>query len=671
MSTLPPRSRTRWIRRCAKSLLPLSILVCGACSGPDSATELLVIRQAEDSRNAGEEFLATDLREGTRPVRAAAARAFGRIGDPVAVNPLADALRHEDEAAVRAEIVFALGILGRTEALPALLDALDRETDSYVSSEIAIAIGRIGGETGLDTLHGLVDSPWGLIRERTAEALALIAVERSIDPLIRLVGDRDPGVAWRAAYALEKIDSQRQVPTLVSALASPEPMVQRAAVRSLGRLAAKDAVGPLVSVASTPHDDWQLDVRLADALGRIGVGSAPVLEVMDALLQSGSFHVQVSALQATGRAKWRDLLPRVLDLRASDVVDVRAAAYEAIADCLEGRARELLLPGLQDSSALVAATCLRRLGESTDDGVVEMLMQASAAGADRIRRLGAAEGLAAAGDRVPLERMTDMLADEDLFVATVAASALGDRGDHNAVLPLIEALDRTGGGIEDLRIAAATSLGQLADPRATSVLRKTLAAAPDPRLRLAARNALEEILPPEQAVGLPDEEAIRADVRTVARSPLQPEVVTRSTATQLILHTDRGRIRIDLFSEDAPQTVESFAYLAEEGFFDGLTFHRVVGDFVVQGGDPTGTGWGDAGYTLRSEWNPRRYGRGTVGIAHSGKDTGSCQLFITQSPQPHLDARYTVWGEVVGGMDVVDRIQRGDRFRVEVVRQAP
>lgn len=89
---------------------------------------------------------------------------------------------------------------------------------------------------------------------------------------------------------------------------------------------------------------------------------------------------------------------------------------------------------------------------------------------------------------------------------------------------------------------------------------------------------------------------------------------------------------------------------------------------MIQGGDPTGTGWGDAGYTLRSEWNPRRYERGTVGIAHSGKDTGSCQLFIAQSPQPHLDGRYTIWGSVVTGMDVVNRIQRGDRFRAEVVR---
>jgi len=145
-------------------------------------------------------------------------------------------------------------------------------------------------------------------------------------------------------------------------------------------------------------------------------------------------------------------------------------------------------------------------------------------------------------------------------------------------------------------------------------------------------------------------------------------LVVRSHAQRLILDTDRGTIEIELLGEEAPQMVESFATLAESNFFDGLSFHRVVPNFVIQGGDPLGTGWGDPGFTLRSEWNPLRYDRGTVGIAHSGKDTGGCQLFITHSPQPHLNARYTIFGRVVAGMDVVDRIERGDRFSARVQR---
>ncbi len=103
--------------------------------------------------------------------------------------------------------------------------------------------------------------------------------------------------------------------------------------------------------------------------------------------------------------------------------------------------------------------------------------------------------------------------------------------------------------------------------------------------------------------------------------------------------------------------------LARKGFFNGLQIHRVVPNFVVQDGDPRGDGEGGPGFTIRDELNERPFLRGTVGMALSWKDTGGSQFFITHSPQPHLDARYTAFGQVVNGMDVVDRIQQGDTIR--------
>ena len=111
---------------------------------------------------------------------------------------------------------------------------------------------------------------------------------------------------------------------------------------------------------------------------------------------------------------------------------------------------------------------------------------------------------------------------------------------------------------------------------------------------------------------------------------------------------------------DAPFTVWNFMALARSGFFNGLTFHRVVSNFVVQGGDPHGDGAGGPGYTIRDEINQRPYLRGTIGMALDWRDTGGSQFFITHAPQPHLDGRYTVFGDVVNGMDVVDRIQPRD-----------
>ena len=114
---------------------------------------------------------------------------------------------------------------------------------------------------------------------------------------------------------------------------------------------------------------------------------------------------------------------------------------------------------------------------------------------------------------------------------------------------------------------------------------------------------------------------------------------------------------------DAPLTVQNFMTLARKGFFNGVAIHRVVPDFVVQDGDPRGDGEGGPGYTIRDEINQRPYLRGTVGMALDWEDTGGSQFFVTHSPQPHLDARYTVFGQVVNGMDVVDQILPSDVIR--------
>ncbi|OFW05745.1 MAG: peptidylprolyl isomerase [Acidobacteria bacterium RIFCSPLOWO2_02_FULL_67_36] len=126
------------------------------------------------------------------------------------------------------------------------------------------------------------------------------------------------------------------------------------------------------------------------------------------------------------------------------------------------------------------------------------------------------------------------------------------------------------------------------------------------------------------------------------------------------METAKGTIEIELAVLDAPETSRNFMALARKGFFNGLQIHRVVPNFVVQDGDSRGDGEGGPGYTIRDELNERPFVRGAVGMALAGPDTGGSQFFIAHSPQPHLDAKYTVFGQVVGGMAVVDRIQQGD-----------
>lgn len=129
-----------------------------------------------------------------------------------------------------------------------------------------------------------------------------------------------------------------------------------------------------------------------------------------------------------------------------------------------------------------------------------------------------------------------------------------------------------------------------------------------------------------------------------------------------------GEVVIDLFEKDAPNTVANFEKLAQDGFYDNLTFHRVIPGFVAQGGCPQGTGMGGPGYTINCEINPNKHERGTLAMAHAGRNTGGSQFYICYQPQPHLDGQHTVFGKVVKGMEFVDVLQNGDKMtEVKVV----
>ena len=130
-----------------------------------------------------------------------------------------------------------------------------------------------------------------------------------------------------------------------------------------------------------------------------------------------------------------------------------------------------------------------------------------------------------------------------------------------------------------------------------------------------------------------------------------------------VIETDKGNIELVLFDKDAPNTVKNFEKLANSGFYNGLKFHRVIPDFMIQGGCPKGTGTGGPGYTIKCEINRQKHGTGALSMAHAGKDTGGSQFFITHSPQPHLDGKHTVFGKVEKGMEVVNKIKPGDVMR--------
>ena len=249
------------------------------------------------------------------------------------------------------------------------------------------------------------------------------------------------------------------------------------------------------------------------------------------------------------------------------------------------------------------------------------------------------------------------LTSEDVMVRATAADILAELPpDQSTSRALVAALPRAlVEKMNDAALSILSALGKQKTPEAIEAIRTALEV-PDYVVRRRAATLLKEIGagdgPRAETVATRNKDADY--LRALSR-------IGKSVRARV--ETDKGGFTIELLPADAPLNVDNFVELARAGYFRGISFHRVVPNFVIQGGDPRGDGNGGPGYQIRCEINFVPYERGAVGMALSGKDTGGSQWFVTHSPQPHLDGGYTVFGRVVEGMEVVDRIARGDLIR--------
>ena len=248
----------------------------------------------------------------------------------------------------------------------------------------------------------------------------------------------------------------------------------------------------------------------------------------------------------------------------------------------------------------------------------------------------------------------------DFAVRAAAAEGLTEL-KTTGLTPALTASYQRGLGDRDIdaRVAVVGALAIQKDEPAKVALRRAAESDPSRVVRERAAAALKSLGEAPAPTTPDDVDRPPLDYRE-AMAPYDPIPGVPLYTPRAFINTKLGRIEIHLDIVESPLTSESFMRLARSGFYDGLTFHRVVPGFVIQGGDPRGDGNGGPGYTLRCEVGERSYGRGVVGTALSGKDTGGSEFFITHVPTPHLDGGYTVFGRVASGMDVVDRIRPGD-----------
>ncbi len=591
------------------------------------------------------------LEDATPKVRAAAAVALGRIQDRGSVPALTLALR-DRVVLVRREAAFALGLVGDSLAAPAIVQRLRAEPDVTVRASLVTALGMLGARSAGPALAKSLRAPHAT--ERWAAALAAARARDSslVEPLAAAAKDARPEMRWRVAYALGRIGDRRGSAALRRLSTDKIDMVRYSAARGLGEVGDSAAAPRLVALLA--DSSWRVRVNSAHALGALQARRDA--RSLRPLLKDPSPHVRWEAALALGAIRDSAAVPALtaaLQDSASGVVQGAATSLLLI----EGdRAVSKIAPAIDLLPGFLRSGLMESLGPVEGPLSLEMLLARAKDATDAPQTAGACSGLArrpADKDQsVPVLRAL-LVGPHDYTVVCSAMEALGTLGDSVSVPAIAGHMTRFGGSDDaDLRASAATALAALKTGPALDALR---AARLDPEYRIRQTATAALGLPPDSVGALP------APV-------LRVEAVRSSPATSATVETERGTIRIALDAEHAPRTVENFARLAKSGYFDGLAFHRVVPNFVVQDGCPRGDGWGGPGYSIPCEYNALPYEVGTVGMALAGKDTGGSQWFITLSPQPRLEGRYTVFGRLTSGMAVVERMMPGDKIVRVTVR---
>jgi cyclophilin family peptidyl-prolyl cis-trans isomerase/HEAT repeat protein len=618
-------------------------------------------------------------------LRAQAAVAIGRIGDHAGV-PLLVTLLNDPDTTVRADAAFALGTLRDSsvaEELARRMNGFPAVAGGADEREIVTALAKIGGPVAARAMDDLLQRhPPAVFDGDPATSTALIEAWRlgRLAPAARLVEYVRAGTGeWRrnATYSATRLRLAAGASAFLEAAGDADSLTRSFAARGLtaqladsahlGRAGFEGALRALTDDAAaqvrvtalrslaTFRDSSVAGVaqaRLLDrdpnvvvqAIGTLGAlgGSRAVEALAERVAQGTSFAVRRAALLALAQAGPTRVLAAGGSWQSDTSWRQRAALAEALGVAGTDSARAALGGLAADSDARVVGAALTALGEATPkgDAALRALARARLAAPDQFVRAAATD-------------LLDREADPALVPDLVAAYRRAARDDAS-----------------DARIAAVRALTDVAarDGAARAqVVQSFLAAvprSPDYLVRRAVADGLgAAVARPYWGDVYPIETGRSIDdYRDVTARQWLP-ALQGGALPQVTIETDHGTLVLLLYAADAPLTVQNFLRLVDRRYFNGSRWHRVVPNFVIQDGDPRGDGNGGPGWAIRDEINPRRYGRGTVGMALSGPDTGGSQFFIAHSPQPHLDGGYTVFGQVLQGDDALAQVVQGDRIR--------
>lgn len=646
----------------AKYIFLILVLLLAACSQNNGDDLVLRLHELEFSRSedigAFDPFVKSEFPK----IRKLTAEALGKIQSAANV-PLIQRLLFDPDHAVQQSAIFALGQIPDQTTREILLTICDDPAFQSFKIQIINAIGRVGADEAFHHLQDEMPEMNVQQKEEALFALTFIASrekegrKKYLTAVLPYLKNREKSVRAAATYFFSRIGAPPVRDVLIRSKYSPGTLANGWRWKALGRIknTVKDSLLAdslhqlLTTQLKSKKIRWQSAVHALNYFKQFCDSADVVLAA--SFLKKDSPHLRAAAINVLGKMD-NPLAKRQL-VNFYEKADWRdkGMIIESIASQYPKLAHRLIQQNLDQGTTLFKEYLLKSLAQIDEPETLAQLRQFLQVPNVRLK-MTAFQSLDDKGHIFAAD-VTTLLLSGDLALSTIAASWFGEHTSGAKMNELQQAysLFSEPQGVEPMT-AILETMAKLKSIPDKEFLAQAWQAAQSPPVADRLRTLMSKASLPVQKKELRDIPLFVADSLYLDRDSLLATI-----------ETNRGMIEISLYPQLAPATVGSFVHLARKGFFDNKTFHRVVPDFVVQGGDPRGDGWGGPGYSIPCEYNAHPYLRGTVGMATAGKDTGGSQFFICHSPQPHLNGRYTVFGQVIRGMDVVDQIQRDDKIK--------
>ncbi len=641
-----------------------------SCS-PDEQEISNAIHRLEFKRVTAKDKWDSFLCSENENVRRLAVLSVAKIQNPLLLD-LLEPLLNDASTGVREAVVFALGQIGGERSERLLISTFEKQTGVFWKSAVINSLGRCGKQVAWQWLNKLKNHSDDALLPEIIRAMAfiyprLVDIEADIAWLKKMLNSKNSEIRTAAAYFCsrhpqpelsvvfmkvrfdtKKTGEKYRLKALYKSLSGNKQVLRDSIIAQ--RLKAQ-----LVSRLQTKHIPWQTRYHAIKLLG--GFADSLAVEVLAPLLNDGIPHIRAATIDALATMEFPPANHTLMKYYEKAGWRDKGLIIRALSSKYTKLAHRLIQQNLNRGSTYFKQLLLQSLGRIDEPYSLKQLKQFLRVPDKRLQMTAFAE--LDKRNRINRDDARRFLLSKDLAFTTLAANWFAENPEDASLLDLKEAFShfKEPVGVEPMQ-AIIEAVSAINNSAAQKFLQQVFETAKAKPLVESAGKGLEKSGLSVSRREAGDVPLFVADSLFLEKDSLIAEI-----------KTSRGFVKIKLLPKIAPATVGSFVQLARKKFYNGLTFHRVVPDFVVQGGDPRGDGWGGPGYSIPCEYNRHPYLRGTVGMATAGKDTGGSQFFICHSEQPHLNGRYTVFGEVVDGMDVVDNLEIDDKIISVVIKR--